>query len=111
MTERSVIYTRVPNVQPLFAADPLFRCQKARTGAYNFAVALHPVRPQGANDGFYRKIHMNAVRPPAVAGTFYPGTGPLLQMQVAALLAGAKTFGQGRPKAVIAPHAGYVYSG
>lgn len=54
---------------------------------------------------------MNTVRPPAVAGTFYPGTRPLLQTQITALLAGAKASGQGRPKAVIAPHAGYVYSG
>ena len=54
---------------------------------------------------------MNTVRPPAVAGTFYPGTAPVLQTEVTALLARAKAAGQRRPKAVIAPHAGYVYSG
>ena len=54
---------------------------------------------------------MSTVRPPAVAGAFYPGTPAILQAQVTALLAAAKATGQRQPKALIAPHAGYVYSG
>jgi AmmeMemoRadiSam system protein B len=54
---------------------------------------------------------MNSVRAPAVAGAFYPGAAATLQAQVAALLAVATPPRQQRPKAFIAPHAGYVYSG
>ncbi|HEV8644432.1 MAG TPA: AmmeMemoRadiSam system protein B [Burkholderiales bacterium] len=54
---------------------------------------------------------MITVRAPAVAGTFYPVAAVTLQAQVAALLAVATPPRQQRPKALIAPHAGYVYSG
>ena len=56
---------------------------------------------------------MNTMRPPAVAGTFYPAAAPVLARDVGALLASAKTaaLGEPAPKAIIAPHAGYVYSG
>lgn len=54
---------------------------------------------------------MISVRAPAVAGAFYPGAAATLQAQVAALLAAATPPRQRRPKALIAPHAGYVYSG
>jgi AmmeMemoRadiSam system protein B len=53
-----------------------------------------------------------AVRPPAVAGMFYPGMADALAGEVTSLLAAvppAPTFPQ--PKALIVPHAGYVYSG
>ena len=50
------------------------------------------------------------VRPAAVAGTFYPADPLVLARDVRALL-GAVTAGGSRPKAIIAPHAGYVYSG
>jgi AmmeMemoRadiSam system protein B len=50
------------------------------------------------------------VRPPAVAGTFYPDDPDVLRTTVDGLLQGAE--GQGLPpKALIAPHAGYAYSG
>jgi hypothetical protein len=53
------------------------------------------------------------IRPPAVAGMFYPGEPHLLASEVTDMLAGAvppaPTFAQ--PKAIIAPHAGYIYSG
>ncbi|MGZ6141788.1 MAG: AmmeMemoRadiSam system protein B [Myxococcales bacterium] len=49
------------------------------------------------------------IRPPAVAGTFYPADPTELRETVSRLLAGAA--GGRAPKAVIAPHAGYVYSG
>jgi AmmeMemoRadiSam system protein B/AmmeMemoRadiSam system protein A len=54
---------------------------------------------------------MSSVRAPAVAGAFYPGAAATLQAQVASLLAAAKPSAQRRPKALIAPHAGYIYSG
>ncbi|HEX8693801.1 MAG TPA: AmmeMemoRadiSam system protein B [Longimicrobium sp.] len=53
---------------------------------------------------------MSFVRPPAVAGTFYPAEPAALRRTVAALLAEAPAVGPA-PKAVVAPHAGYPYSG
>lgn len=52
-----------------------------------------------------------SVRPPAVAGTFYPADASTLARTVAALLDEAGTAPDYRPKALIVPHAGYVYSG
>ncbi len=51
-----------------------------------------------------------AVRPPAVAGSFYPGYPERLGAKVATLLAHVPA-SETTPKALIAPHAGYVYSG
>ena len=51
-----------------------------------------------------------AVRPAAVAGAFYPGNALQLAQQVDALLAHAED-PHVRPKALIVPHAGYIYSG
>jgi AmmeMemoRadiSam system protein B len=50
------------------------------------------------------------VRAPAVAGRFYPADPATLAAEIDRHLAGAPA-ASGRPKAVIAPHAGYVYSG
>ena len=55
--------------------------------------------------------HLAAVRPPAVAGTFYPGEAATLQATLARLLADAPLRVDRRPKALVVPHAGYVYSG
>lgn len=59
-------------------------------------------------------MQIQSIRPPAVAGMFYPGTAAELANAVAAMLADAvppaPTFA-GAPKALIAPHAGYIYSG
>ncbi len=57
---------------------------------------------------------MEKVRHPAVAGRFYPGSPQELDSQVRSFLAEAAAHMPSRtvaPKAVIAPHAGYVYSG
>ncbi len=59
---------------------------------------------------------MTAVRPAAVAGSFYPADPGALQRQLAAFLAAARPAAgtipaDASPKAIIAPHAGYVYSG
>ena len=51
------------------------------------------------------------VRRPAVAGSFYPAQPDRLRRQVVELLADARTAPKITPKALIAPHAGYVYSG
>ena len=50
-------------------------------------------------------------RLPAVAGQFYPGDPDLLRTQVLELLADVAASQHVTPKALIAPHAGYAYSG
>ena len=50
------------------------------------------------------------VRPPAVAGSFYPADEAELTATVDAMMDRAGSAGAA-PKAVIAPHAGYIYSG
>jgi MEMO1 family protein len=55
---------------------------------------------------------MDRIRPPAVAGTFYPADAARLRGVIEGYLDDAGCSRAGRPpKAVIAPHAGYVYSG
>ena len=51
------------------------------------------------------------IRPPAVAGRFYPAAPDRLRAAVAELLAGVPPSAGRAPKALIAPHAGYAYSG
>jgi AmmeMemoRadiSam system protein B len=51
------------------------------------------------------------VRRPAVAGSFYPAQADQLRQDVVKLLADAGTAVNIAPKALIAPHAGYIYSG
>lgn len=55
---------------------------------------------------------MASIRPAAIAGMFYPGEAGVLARNVDAMLAAAAPTAQTVvPKAIIAPHAGYVYSG
>ena len=56
---------------------------------------------------------MAAVRPAAVAGMFYPGDPRSLAADIDEMLGGVEHFAPrlGFPKALIVPHAGYVYSG
>jgi AmmeMemoRadiSam system protein B len=58
---------------------------------------------------------MNATRQPAVAGAFYPADPARLAVAVQDCLreatAPAPASGESPPKAIIAPHAGYLYSG
>lgn len=51
------------------------------------------------------------IRPPAVAGQFYPGDPAELRRMIEGFLREVKHTDAPKPKAVIAPHAGYVYSG
>ncbi|HUW00346.1 MAG TPA: AmmeMemoRadiSam system protein B [Gallionella sp.] len=53
---------------------------------------------------------MSSVRPAAVAGMFYPADNRRLAHDVEQMLAGARQFDLA-PKALIVPHAGYIYSG
>lgn len=53
---------------------------------------------------------MTITRPPAVSGMFYPRDPAVLLHDVRALLAAAGS-SELTPKALIVPHAGYVYSG
>ena len=54
---------------------------------------------------------MSVIRPAAVAGLFYPDDPRQLAHDVQQLLAQARTGGEFHVKALIAPHAGYIYSG
>lgn len=53
---------------------------------------------------------MPNIRPPAVAGSFYPADANILAEDVRTLLDAAPAFDL-KPKALIVPHAGYIYSG
>lgn len=50
-------------------------------------------------------------RPAAVAGLFYPGDSRQLSSEILAMLSATAVPPGQQPKAIIAPHAGYVYSG
>jgi hypothetical protein len=56
---------------------------------------------------------VSEVRPAAVAGTFYPRDARELERDIADLLDGVENLAPrfGHPKALIVPHAGYIYSG
>jgi AmmeMemoRadiSam system protein B len=54
---------------------------------------------------------MAEVRVPAVAGSFYPRDARELRAEVQRHVAAAHVTAAAPPKAVISPHAGYVYSG
>jgi hypothetical protein len=56
---------------------------------------------------------MSTVRPPAVAGLFYPGNQVELARDVLGMLEQTREapLAPGFPKALIVPHAGYIYSG
>ena len=56
-------------------------------------------------------IEPRKVRPPAVAGRFYPGDPVELRQLITDLLAQVPPATGPAPKAIIAPHAGYLYSG
>src|ERR1039457_3890897 len=68
-----------------------------------------------AKDTCMRSPAMIAVRPAAVAGTFYPVDPQILRGALAGHLASASASvaaEPGRPpKLLVVPHAGYVYSG
>ncbi len=54
---------------------------------------------------------MADIRPPAVAGMFYPADPGLLRSEIDAYMAAATVPDLEQVRAVVAPHAGYIYSG
>lgn len=59
---------------------------------------------------------MHTIRRPAVAGSFYPASRLVLASEIETLLdavapAADQAMGQTPPKAIVVPHAGYIYSG
>jgi AmmeMemoRadiSam system protein B len=56
---------------------------------------------------------MDSIRPAAVAGQFYPANSQHLSAMIEEMLAAAPSAEHeaGPPKAIITPHAGYIYSG
>src|SRR5260221_11817868 len=56
---------------------------------------------------------MASVRAAAVAGMFYPGERDALAAELDELIGGVETLAPrlGYPKALVVPHAGYIYSG
>lgn len=53
---------------------------------------------------------MSGIRPAAVAGMFYPANPAQLHAEIQEMLS-AVSPGESVPKAIIVPHAGYIYSG
>jgi len=60
---------------------------------------------------WFSETHIGQVRTPAVAGSFYPENPLRLRAMVERFLREARTAPAASAKAVIAPHAGYIYSG
>ncbi len=54
---------------------------------------------------------MTNIRPPAVAGAFYPANPGILAATVDQFLSDTTAVPHAQPKALIVPHAGYIYSG
>src|SRR5690349_6512908 len=54
---------------------------------------------------------MSTIRRAAVSGSFYPGEPAALAAEVASYVSAVPAAGRAPPKAIIAPHAGYMYSG
>lgn len=69
-------------------------------------------RPHRAHGARYAEAEttMSIIRMPAVAGIFYSDNAHILGIQVRDFLGHAHSSGP-YPKAIIAPHAGYIYSG
>lgn len=81
-----------------------------RTAIMAFVLALFFGCPR--NSSFASDEASQTVRPPAVAGRFYPNDPEELRKTVRALLKNASGFGiQGTIQGMVSPHAGYIYSG
>ncbi|HUU45674.1 MAG TPA: AmmeMemoRadiSam system protein B [Acidobacteriota bacterium] len=78
------------------------RTRRATIAAFALLGGIAAITPVHAEDA--------AIRPPAVAGQFYPGDSVMLAHAVAQYMADAVTPSPERPTAIVVPHAGYVYS-
>ena len=57
------------------------------------------------------EVLMTSTRPPAVAGSFYPADAKQLHTFIKSILREVPSVSGHWPKAIITPHAGYIYSG
>ena len=71
---------------------------------------LEDLKPPGARPAPSEQVP-DRVRPPATAGSFFPGDRQELRESVNGLLASEPSVGLRGVHAVLVPHAGYVYSG
>lgn len=76
-----------------------------------FLVALALLGIAGASSAGALDPGRGAVREPAVAGAFYPADAAALRAAVQRYLRDAAPPAGPRPVAIVAPHAGYVFSG
>ncbi|MDQ7005703.1 MAG: AmmeMemoRadiSam system protein B [Acidobacteriota bacterium] len=78
---------------------------KGRPGSFGLLLALI-LGTTGAAMG-----DTDRIRPPAVAGKFYSDEAPALEAGIRAYLDDAVPGGETAPAVLVAPHAGYIYSG
>jgi AmmeMemoRadiSam system protein B len=77
--------------------------------AHDVSPELSPNRLVRVPAGFHSVSEPLRVRPPAVAGSFYPADAAQLRREVDAYIAEGTP--HPTPKAIVVPHAGYRYSG
>jgi hypothetical protein len=100
---RGIVLTRLHgDTPPLLTSFACFETSARADG----------VPSQAWRGGRRPALRASAIRPPAVAGLFYPASARALSRAVDALLSAAPVGASaGAPKAVIAPHAGFDHSG
>lgn len=79
-------------------------------GTHGATMTSGPAATDRSPDAKSSKPGAGAVKLPAVAGTFYPADAGTLSTMLSGMLASAVPPDL-VPKAIVAPHAGYVYSG
>jgi MEMO1 family protein len=72
---------------------------------------LAPTKLKSKDMSAKQAFERRSVRATAVAGQFYPADPDVLRAEVSTYLKAARPFQGALPKAVITPHAGYMYSG
>jgi AmmeMemoRadiSam system protein B/AmmeMemoRadiSam system protein A len=58
-----------------------------------------------------RDFKLSGIRPPAVAGQFYPSDPDTLKMAIRQFISESNAIPMENPIAILVPHAGYIYSG
>lgn len=103
--------TAIIDFVPIAARDPFHAIAGLPCFRFVHRVQMSRVLPGLAAYDMLVEQGKKTVRPPAVAGRFYPHDAEVLARTVADLMAGATSVSNGWVRAVIAPHAGYIYSG
>jgi AmmeMemoRadiSam system protein B/AmmeMemoRadiSam system protein A len=84
----------------------------SKTTLITISLTALTISLSAAQEGIMENPDTNYVRPPAVAGSFYPGSPTELAKMIAQYFhAAPKPMLAGRPLAIVSPHAGYIYSG